>query len=101
MQWRTILGLSAKQAAVDYAVEKGWIIVEEGCSVRVTDEGCSLVRRGMLRAPPTPTYPEDQFDSKGASNGFGSVRADRGRLLALRRRALVFAELSLHDGPAD
>jgi hypothetical protein len=48
MQWRTILGLSAKQAAVDYAVEKGWIIVEEGCSVRVTDEGCSLVRRGML-----------------------------------------------------
>jgi hypothetical protein len=37
-----------KQAAVDYAVEKGWIIVEEGCSVRVADEGCSLVRRGML-----------------------------------------------------
>jgi hypothetical protein len=33
---------------VDYAVEKGWIIVEEGCSVRVADEGCSLVRRGML-----------------------------------------------------
>ena len=48
MQWRTILGLSAKQAAVDYAVEKGWIIVEEGCSVRVADEGRSLVRRGML-----------------------------------------------------
>ena len=37
-----------KRAAVDYAVEKGWIIVEEGCSVRVADEGCSLVRRGML-----------------------------------------------------
>ena len=44
MQWRTILG----HAAVDYAVEKGGIIVEEGRSVRVTDEGCSLVRRGML-----------------------------------------------------
>jgi hypothetical protein len=51
MQWRTILGLFAKQAAVDYAVEKSWMIVEEGCSVRVTDEGCSLVRRGMLYGP--------------------------------------------------
>jgi hypothetical protein len=39
MQWRTIIGLSAKQAAVDYAIEKGWILVEAGHNVCLTEEG--------------------------------------------------------------
>jgi hypothetical protein len=30
MQWRMIIRLSAKQSAVDYAVERGWILVEGG-----------------------------------------------------------------------
>jgi len=41
-------------------------IVEEECSVRVTDEGCFLVRRGMLWAPPTPAYPEDPIRFQGS-----------------------------------
>jgi hypothetical protein len=28
MQWRMIIRLSAKQSAVDYAVERDWILVE-------------------------------------------------------------------------
>jgi hypothetical protein len=44
MHWRMIIGLSAKQSAVDYAVEKGWIIVEEEHSVCLTDKGAALVR---------------------------------------------------------
>jgi hypothetical protein len=32
MQWRMVTGLSSKQAAVDYAVEKGWLLVERGRS---------------------------------------------------------------------
>jgi hypothetical protein len=42
--WRMILGLSAKQAAVDYAVERGWIIVEEGHNVCLTVKGARLGR---------------------------------------------------------
>ena len=44
MQWRMVIGLSAKQSAVDYAVEKGWIIVEGEHSVCLTDKGAALVR---------------------------------------------------------
>jgi hypothetical protein len=44
-QWRTIIGLSAKQSAVDYAVEKGWILVEGGHSVCLTEQGTALIRR--------------------------------------------------------
>ena len=42
--WRMLIGLSAKQAAVDYAVERGWIIVEEGHNVCLTVKGARLVR---------------------------------------------------------
>jgi hypothetical protein len=42
--WRMLLGLSAKQAAVDYAVERGWIVVEEGHNVCLTVKGARLVR---------------------------------------------------------
>src|SRR4029077_8670785 len=40
MQWRMVTGLSSKQAAVDYVVEKGWLLVERGRSVCLTEEGC-------------------------------------------------------------
>ena len=36
MRWRMIIGLSVKQDAVDYAVEMGWILVENGNSVFLT-----------------------------------------------------------------
>jgi hypothetical protein len=42
--WRMLIGLSAKQGAVDYAVEQGWIIVEEGRNVCLTVKGARLVR---------------------------------------------------------
>jgi len=38
MQWRTIIGLSAKQAAVDYAIEKG-LDTRRGWAQRVPDRG--------------------------------------------------------------
>jgi len=44
LKWRMLIGLSAKQAAVDYAVERGWIIVEEGHNVCLTVKGARLVR---------------------------------------------------------
>ena len=44
LKWRMLIGLSAKQAAVDYAVERGWIIVEEGNNVCLTVKGARLVR---------------------------------------------------------
>ena len=44
LQWRMIIGLSSKQAAVDYAVEKGWLLVKERCSVCLTEEGAALLR---------------------------------------------------------
>jgi hypothetical protein len=44
MQWRTIIGLSAKQTAVDYAVEEGWLLVEGGHSVCLTEKGTPMVR---------------------------------------------------------
>jgi hypothetical protein len=42
--WRMLLGMSAKQAAVDYAVERGWIVVEKGHNVCLTVKGARLVR---------------------------------------------------------
>jgi hypothetical protein len=45
MEWRMIIGRSARQAAaVDHAVEKGWILVEEGRNLCLTDEGAALAR---------------------------------------------------------
>ena len=44
LKWRMLIGLSAKQAAVDYAVERGWIIVGEGHTVCLTVKGARLVR---------------------------------------------------------
>ena len=45
MEWRMVTGLSARQAAaVDHAVEKGWILVEEGRNLCLTDEGAALAR---------------------------------------------------------
>jgi hypothetical protein len=44
LQWRMIIGLSSKQAAVDHAVEKGWILFEEGRNICLTDEGAALAR---------------------------------------------------------
>ena len=39
-QWRSLLGLpGATDAAVQYAVEQGWVIVEGGHSVALTDHG--------------------------------------------------------------
>ena len=38
LQWRM------KQAAVDYAVEKGWLLVKDRCSVCLTEEGAALLR---------------------------------------------------------
>lgn len=43
MQWRMVIGLSAKQAEVDYAVEKGWLLVESGRSICLTAEGAALI----------------------------------------------------------
>jgi len=43
-----LIGLSAKQAAVDDAVERGWIIVEEGHNVCLTVKGARLVRDAQL-----------------------------------------------------
>jgi hypothetical protein len=43
MQWRMVTGPSSK-AAVGYAVEKGWLLVEDGRSVCLTEEGCGAVR---------------------------------------------------------
>jgi hypothetical protein len=40
MQWQMVTGLSSKQAAVDYAVENVWLLVEDGRSVCLTEEGC-------------------------------------------------------------
>jgi hypothetical protein len=45
MQWRMVIGLSAKQAEVDYAVEKGWLLVESGRSICLTAKGAALIRR--------------------------------------------------------
>jgi len=42
--WRTIIGLSAKRVAVDYAVERGWIIIESDRSICLTVKGARLVR---------------------------------------------------------
>ena len=42
--WRTIIGLSAKRAAVDYAAERGWIVINNGRSVCLTVTGVRLVR---------------------------------------------------------
>jgi hypothetical protein len=36
--------LSSKQAAVEYAVEKGWLLVEDRRSVSLTEERAALVR---------------------------------------------------------
>jgi hypothetical protein len=47
--WRTIIGLSANQAAVHYAVERGWIVVESGRSVCLTLKGVRLVRDASRR----------------------------------------------------
>ena len=44
LQWRLIIGLSSKQVAVDYAVEKGWLQVKDRCSVCLTEEGAALLR---------------------------------------------------------
>jgi len=44
LRWRMLIGLSAKQAAVDYAVERGWIVVDEGHNVCLTVKGARLVR---------------------------------------------------------
>jgi hypothetical protein len=44
LQWRMLIGLSAIEPAVDYAVERGWIIVEEGHDVCLTVKGAKLVR---------------------------------------------------------
>jgi hypothetical protein len=45
MEWRMIIGRSARQAAaVNLAVEKGWILVEEGRNLCLTDEGAALAR---------------------------------------------------------
>jgi hypothetical protein len=44
LKWRMLLGLSAKKAAVDYAVERGWIIVDEGHNVCLTVKGARPVR---------------------------------------------------------
>jgi len=41
--WRTIIGLSAKRAAVDYAAERGWIVINNGRSVCLTVTGVRLV----------------------------------------------------------
>ena len=39
-----VIGLSVKQAAVDYAVEKRWIMVDGEGGVCLTDKGARLVR---------------------------------------------------------
>jgi hypothetical protein len=46
LKWRMLVGLSAKQAAVDYAVERGWILVEDGHNVCLTVKGARVVREG-------------------------------------------------------
>ncbi len=39
-QWRSLMGLSgATDEAVQHAVDQGWVIVEGGHSVCLTDEG--------------------------------------------------------------
>jgi hypothetical protein len=43
MQWRTVIGLSTKQAAMDHTVEKG-LLVEGGHSGCLTDKGAVLFR---------------------------------------------------------
>jgi hypothetical protein len=44
MQWRMLIGLSAKQAALDWAVEQGWMIFDGEHSVCLTVKGTRLVR---------------------------------------------------------
>lgn len=44
-QWRSLIGLrDSTQEAVQYAVDQGWIIVEGGHSVCLTDHGRERVK---------------------------------------------------------
>jgi hypothetical protein len=52
LQWRMVIGLSSKQAAVDYAVEKGWLLVKDGRSMCLTEGRCgaaTLIRPANIR----------------------------------------------------
>jgi hypothetical protein len=48
MDWRVITGLATKGAAINYAVEQGWIIVEGGSSFCLTVTGAALARQSQL-----------------------------------------------------
>jgi hypothetical protein len=54
MQWPMVTGLSSKQAAVDYAVEKGWLLVERGRSVSLIEEGCGASPHITVRQHSAP-----------------------------------------------
>jgi hypothetical protein len=46
--WRTLIGLSAKRAAADYAVKQGWIVVERDRSICLTIKGARIGRDAKL-----------------------------------------------------
>ena len=52
MEWRIVLGLSSKRGVVDYAVEQGWMIVEDCHRVCLMEDGVRMVRDGFDGRPP-------------------------------------------------
>lgn len=54
MQWPMVTGLSSKRAAVDYAGEKGWLLVEDGRSVSLAEEACGASPHITVRQHSAP-----------------------------------------------
>jgi hypothetical protein len=48
MDWRVMVGLADKRAAVEYAVEQGWVIIEGESRACLTAKGATLARDCQL-----------------------------------------------------
>ena len=48
MDWRVMIDLADKRAAVAYAVEQGWIVVEGESRACLTAKGATLARQSQL-----------------------------------------------------
>jgi hypothetical protein len=47
-KWQTIVGVETIGDVMDYAVERGWLVVDsEGIKICLTDEGRRMVRAGL------------------------------------------------------
>jgi hypothetical protein len=46
-EWRTLVTNKTGEAAVELAVDSGWLMVDGGKGVCLTEEGRALVRKGL------------------------------------------------------